>query len=92
MYLPGGRIDFANPLAMVMVEIGTTAFSRGNLEIHLRPPSDVEVPYIDWWDGTIGDWIGPTDPCVGLITESINVRVIPAPATLATLSVAWRRR
>ncbi len=85
--LPGGFVEYANPLAVVMFEIGTTASSRGELEIHFRPPSDLDVPYLDWWDSPSNDWISTIDPGVGLTTESITVRVIPAPAGVAILAL-----
>lgn len=94
--VPGFYVDFCNPLAMAMFEVTTTASTHGDLEIHLRPPSNLGVPYVGWWDGPTSDWIATNDPGVGLFAESITVRVIPAPAALGVLALmgigAARRR
>lgn len=86
--LPGAYVAYSNPLAMAMFEVTTAASSRGDLEVHLRPPSDLGVPYVGWWDGPTSDWIATNDPGVGLFAESITVRVIPAPAPLGLLVLA----
>ncbi|GAB4387031.1 MAG: hypothetical protein Kow0022_17910 [Phycisphaerales bacterium] len=87
-YIPGGVVEYQNPLAVAMFEVTTTEATHGDLDIYFRPPSILEVPYVDWWEGSTSDWISTIDPGVGLIAESITVRVIPAPASIAILGLA----
>lgn len=95
--LPGFEVDYGNPLRIIMFEITTAVSTRGVLDVYLRSPSGLDIPSLAWWDGDNNDWIMTTQPGVGLISEPMSVRVIPAPAgvvvfALASLGVARRRR
>ncbi len=85
--LPGFQVDYRNPLRIIMFEIKTAVSTRGELDVYLRAPSGLDIPSLAWWDGDSNDWIMTTQPGVGLITESITVRVIPAPAGVVLLAL-----
>ncbi|GAB4385086.1 MAG: hypothetical protein Kow0022_09700 [Phycisphaerales bacterium] len=90
---PGFHVDYGNPLRHLMFEITTVPGALGQLELHLRAPSDLDVPFLSW----LGDHEVATtsygssvpDFFAGLQAESFTVRVIPAPASLALLMCAW---
>lgn len=100
--VPGSNVEYSNPLPVLMFEVTTAAASRGSLELNLRAPSDVDVPYLAWLDddpalrAATADWgFVEFGIIAGLVAEPFTVRVIPAPSSLALLAlagVAIRRR
>lgn len=89
---PGFYVDYGNPLRLLMFEITTSPGSLGQLELHLRAPTDLDIPYLSWLGdheiATTSYGSSVPDVFAGLVSEPFTVRVIPAPTSFGLLMLA----
>ncbi len=86
---PGVLIDFNNPILVLTFDVLTREDSHGLLSVDIRPHSGRVDPWFEWTlQQYEAAWISTSDPDVTLLTAGTTIRVIPAPASAALLSLA----
>lgn len=88
--VPGVIIDERNPLPILMFEIETMPDTTGLLHVDLRPYTDYPTAILYWYDPNLGIKNSPNtlDPDISFLVSAATIRVIPAPASAALLSLA----